>query len=610
MRVDNFETKGLNQLSPSLKPEDLSSGVQQLQRIAQEQEYLNYCIMSNHDRLGDANQHDPQGFLSNLLKRQTEEGSVLQEAKRQRVSGDQKGAGLMGNNSAYLQAVGMQGGQNSYLQGQGGNFGSSQSGMSSNPMMSSMMSNEHFMRAELEARRLQHEASANRNAAMLASLLGQPQNQGMSYPALPQSFQQQQPQQRFDMQQQQSQGNAGYGGPGMDTFLTGFMNRPQNANTFPPSSLAQHLGPRGNPMQQQPVNVNAVLRQLSWPGQNPQGLDSAAARMSGAGSMLPSDHQSLAGIKLPPCDEGLVPHFSQREKFPLGVDEDPNWLSEFHCFVRSELVEVCRASHDECKTRNNATSYQQVGIRCRFCAHRPATGRGCRSSAFPSSIRQIYQSFTMMLRDHFGMCEAMPEETKKRFLSLKDKPSQGATDSKRYWMYSAMKAGLADSPEGIVMNQNTVLAGMSAPPFGSETPMAWQKEASVAAPLITPADGNLGSPFLRCLLTQAQVVQLREAERIGNRRSLEQGLPGFSCRYCWEQRRLGLCRMFPARRRTLAQKIMDLQDHLRRCQVTPSDVKEQLEHYRAEASEDGLSDSGDNKALLDRVWARLGHGNN
>lgn len=216
----------------------------------------------------------------------------------------------------------------------------------------------------------------------------------------------------------------------------------------------------------------------------------------------------------------------------------------------------------------------------------------------------------MMLRDHFGNCEAIPDDIKQRFLALKDKPSQGATDSKRYWIYSAMKVGLADSSDGIIINHNTVLAGMSAPPFGNETPVSWQKEAAIASPLVIASDSNLGSPFLRCLLAQAQLVQLRDSERIGNRRSLEQGLPGFSCRFCWGKRRLGLCRMFPARRRTLAQKLTDLHDHLRRCQATPDHVKEELERHQRDSREENIVDSGDTKVLLDRVWLRLGHGSN
>eukprot|EP00977_Amphora_coffeiformis_P011076 scaffold2655_cov179-Amphora_coffeaeformis.AAC.9 len=485
--------------------------------------------------------NDPQGMLYNLLKRQAEQGTSLDaQYKRQRTAEESKEMGL--SNPALLQSSGMQGRPTSpFFRGQGDH--------QHNPLASNILMNEQFMRAELRARQLQQEISANRNAALMASLLGQSQGQTMNYPPLTQ----QQHQQLLDTSIQGQLSNS-FGGHNMDDILTGLMQRNQHSHGLPTNHIGHQLQ-RPNMFSQPPaVDVSAMIRQLTWPNQAldvNQGMESAARASSGL-STTSQGNQGFAGsIRLPPCDEGLTPPFTDREKFPLGVEEDANWLSEFHCFVRSELVEICRASHDDCKTRNNATSYQQVGIRCRFCAHRPPTGRGC-----------------------------------------------------------PMKVGLADSSDGIVMNQNTVLAGLSSPPFGGELSAEWQKEASVACPLVSPADGSLGSSYLHFLLSQAQVVQLRESERIGNRRSLEKGLPGFSCRYCWEKRRLGLCRMFPARRRTLSQKLGDLQDHLRRCHATPVDVKEKLESFRGQNKGDSLLDTGDTKALLDRVWARLGHGSN
>lgn len=531
-------------------------------------------------------------------KRQPGEGLPTdRDTKRQRMADE--GLTMDTTHPALLQAAGMQGAAHSLWQGAGngaGNgagFGGTQPSLASN-----LLVNDQMMRAELRARLLQRDM-ANRNAALLASLLGQPQGQGppLGYASLQQH------------QQHLAQGNrSAFGGP-VDNFFSGLstMNHHgQQPSQLPMGSHGYYPGdPMANMAAGAPVDVNSVLRQLSWPhptGNVSQGGDGFLS------SNLAQSNPGFAGVELPPCEEGVLAPSTERQIFPLGIDEDPNWLSEFHCFVRSELVEICRASHDDCKSRNNATSYHQVGIRCRFCAHMAVAGRGCRSSAFSSSLRQIYQSFTMMLRDHFSSCDSMPAETKQRFLMLKDKPSQGATDSKRYWIYSGMKVGLADSPEGIIINQHTVLAGRSAPPFGSESPITWQKEAANTTALTTAADAGIGSEFLRFLMSQARVVNLRDAERIGNRRSLEQGLPGFSCRHCWEKRRLGLCRMFPARRRTLAQKVMDLHDHMRRCQVAPVEVREQLAQLRKESSEESLVDGGDTKALLDRIWSRLGHG--
>lgn len=97
--------------------------------------------------------------------------------------------------------------------------------------------------------------------------------------------------------------------------------------------------------------------------------------------------------QLPPIEEDETPHYSNRVHVPLAIEEDQNWLSEFQCFVRQELLQVFRASRQDVKIRvaSKKVFYKQVGIRCRFCAHCKPSTRAIRSSAFPSSIRQLYQ---------------------------------------------------------------------------------------------------------------------------------------------------------------------------------------------------------------------------
>jgi hypothetical protein len=108
-------------------------------------------------------------------------------------------------------------------------------------------------------------------------------------------------------------------------------------------------------------------------------------------------------------------------------------------------------------------------------------------------------------------------------------------------------------------------------------------------------------------MSQTQLVRLTEAERIGNRRSLRLGLPGFGCKFCCEHRRLGLCRMFPARRRTLPSKVVDLYDHLRRCTVCPDKVKQELDRTYQHTNNGFQSDQGADREFFDHVWSRLGH---
>ena len=91
------------------------------------------------------------------------------------------------------------------------------------------------------------------------------------------------------------------------------------------------------------------------------------------------------------------------------------------CFVRSECVEVFSASSHDVASRTNSKKVvlDQARIRCRFCAHIPHRERAGRSSSFPSLTSRIYQSLTMMLRDHFTICRAMPPQIQHKYDNLK-----------------------------------------------------------------------------------------------------------------------------------------------------------------------------------------------
>lgn len=170
--------------------------------------------------------------------------------------------------------------------------------------------------------------------------------------------------------------------------------------------------------------------------------------------------------KQQPSSEALQPYYN-RQVLALSTGDDENWLSEFLCFVRSQCVEVFSASQDDVASRMNSKKVLlgQVGIRCRFCAHLPHRERTGRSSSFPSSINRIYQSLTMMLRDHFTKCSAMPPQMNERYLCLKANASQGATDSKKYWIESARTLGLVDTEnEGMRFQHFMTKGGASAGP--------------------------------------------------------------------------------------------------------------------------------------------------
>jgi hypothetical protein len=288
---------------------------------------------------------------------------------------------------------------------------------------------------------------------------------------------------------------------------------------------------------------------------------------------------------------------------PLASEEDPNWLSEFHTFVRAELAEVFFATPEDVAVRSNIGQkvfVNQVGIRCRCCATLTPDVRAPRHTSFPSSIGQIYQSFVMMLREHFGRCPAMPEDLKERFTYLRQrKTAQGAKNSKEFWEHAARALGMQDSlkdPRGIIMTERTRAEARQLHPFSStpkdhETPVMAIWDDEKAAPR---------ADYTFTLLQQVRLVYLQSNECHGNRKTRQEGLAGLACKYCTQAGRMGQSRVFPIKKRALPSRLEDLYQHLMRCTLCPFETKESLRIQRA--SKDELSKQ---KELYDLIWHRL-----
>jgi hypothetical protein len=331
-----------------------------------------------------------------------------------------------------------------------------------------------------------------------------------------------------------------------------------------------------------------------------------------------NEDSRMTGVaSLPRVSAGLQ---GSQDITPLGIEEDTNWLSEMQCFLRSEIVEVFRAGKSKSQgTTITDVSTQQVGIRCRWCVDVPSESRACRSSALPSSLRQLYQSFTMMVRDHFGpntMCQAIPAHLRQRLNYLRcSRISQGASASKHYWIYAAQKIGMVDTAqEGIQITQDSIAAGLQMPCFLSpmaDAASACQKPAPTVL-LVQPQDLSKASTFLYTLLLQTEVVRLQPSERTAKRKTLPVGLEGIGCRHCCTAGRFGFSRRFPLRRRCLPDEVEDVHRHIMRCNLCPKEVKELLEKLHVE-HEAALSQAGKNghdtdphREFFDLLWARLG----
>lgn len=221
----------------------------------------------------------------------------------------------------------------------------------------------------------------------------------------------------------------------------------------------------------------------------------------------------------------------------------------------------------------------------------------------------------MMLRDHFAKCQAIPQDKQDLFVQLKKKSSQGASDSKNYWVHAARRLGMIDTPEGIQITEATRMAAMLIPSYGSAP--GPNPDAVSTVDLVQPHDDGLASEFILTLLSQCQRVTLTKSEHIGCRTNLKVGLPGIGCKFCCKAGRFGLSRVFAARRRTLPSKMGDIYSHIQRCPLVPKETKDLLERLQDGHSigtggnePEGATakkSSGHDKEFFNRLWSRLGH---
>ncbi|CAB9528003.1 expressed unknown protein [Seminavis robusta] len=365
-------------------------------------------------------------------------------------------------------------------------------------------------------------------------------------------------------------------------------------NLFPSASAAPAPTP----------HMNSLVAQANLRRMSAQMTATASPGMVALG-----DAPDPVGLSLPqtaraspnPLDEEVAR--SKLPCMPLASEEDHNWLSEFHTFVRNEIVEVCFATADDVAARNISQQVflNQVGIRCKCCADMNPAEKAPRAMAFPSSIAQIYQSFTMMLREHFTRCSGMPEDIKEKIVALKQgKTAQGATNSKEFWEHSAKGLGMRDTEKGIIMTERTRAAAKSLLPYGAD---AAQQQLQKDEPIQVIFDDEkemAQSDYNFTLLRQVQRVHLHADECRGNRKTLQVGLPGLACKHCSLVGRMGQSRVFPVKKRTLSTKLEDMYQHLMRCTVCPSETKELLKIQRPTKI-----DFSKERKLYSLVWTRV-----
>lgn len=146
---------------------------------------------------------------------------------------------------------------------------------------------------------------------------------------------------------------------------------------------------------------------------------------------------------------------------PLGLEEDQYQLSEFHNYIRRNLVELFTSTSgntaDVAKMGTGRLKASrsplegQVGIRCRYCSTAgKMTSDANPSSAvtFPCSIKGIYTAVMNMLRSHFTSCSSIPPDVQNQIRAYQ-KSSNNRGGRREYWIFSAKKLGLQESKFGI-----------------------------------------------------------------------------------------------------------------------------------------------------------------
>jgi hypothetical protein len=323
------------------------------------------------------------------------------------------------------------------------------------------------------------------------------------------------------------------------------------------------------------------------------------------------------------------PESNSTEYFPLALlPEDEKWLTPLHCFVRQYCAEVFVATSADveapCMGKRSPVSVGQVGIRCPYCspknndAHAAGMGYDVARArengvVFPSIVSRIYNATINLLQRHLRTCSFVPPAVLAKYDELKASNARSGA-SKKYWVESALRMGLYDTPDGIRLNKEMYLQTKMNMKRGEGITGSAQADAAAedpnAPPLVLPTDKRYTTAFTFHLMAQMQPCVFTEADRLGRRRNLEVGFAGLACRHCFGGHGNG--RFFPSSIKTMsdASKTLDaIYKHIGMCKQCPDDIRQGLNNLKEfHDSEKSKMPFGNQRAFFARIWGRL-HGN-
>ena len=335
---------------------------------------------------------------------------------------------------------------------------------------------------------------------------------------------------------------------------------------------------------------------------------------------------------------------------PLGIEDDKYWLSELQVYLRANFAEAFGATEDDIAApmhgRNKPIALGQVGIRCIHCKDDNPAERGQQATSYPSMIGGIYNSVQQMLRLHLDCCLSMPPDVRAKIDQLKESCSSRG-GRKQYWIDSARRLGLVDTPHGIHFERDPL--GPMPPLSGPSVQKSKKREkkeppkAIPAAPdpnvplvddrpLVFPEDEALISDYLYLTLEQMAPCTLMESDRVGCYKTRKLGFAGLACKHvrCMRQRRFhpdvflshtpipqcvgqaGCGRYFPASEASLSQTTTSqtIMNHVRNCRRCPIEIRENLEIMKRNRMGDRKRPNnkpkhGGRKVFFHRLWCRI-----
>lgn len=295
-------------------------------------------------------------------------------------------------------------------------------------------------------------------------------------------------------------------------------------------------------------------------------------------------------------------------KINLALQEDKMALSSLRCFLRSQVCAFSATAEDIAVRAPTTFSITvgQVGIGCIHCVNQPSKLRSNRAVCFPFSISRIYQSVADIQRFHFGECKMLPTDVKEKFLTLQKASSKGSKGlaTRQYWITSAKKLGLADTPRGIRFARDPAKPEQTAMSLDILAQVAFNVTTASRA-LVLPEDKPFIAEFLYLVMEQLQPCRFTEADR-NKRRLKDVGCIGVECKHCAGQ--VDGRKFFWSSVNAVESNFVSVHTHMMECRAVPDELKEKLGDLKKMRKEQTAAlKTGSQKAFFSRVWSRL-HG--